>query len=316
MPISLATSLIASAGRLDGTDAKRLWVFIDKLEDNPAHPSLSLERVTQARDGNFWSGRISQSLRAIIHQDGDTRTVLYAGKHDDAYDWVRTRTLTRNTAMGALQIVESPARIEETLRVVASQARGIFDPYSDEYLLSLGLPPEWLPALRKVVNIELLYEVTDSLPKDVQDRLLDVADGKLVTPPIPIALDRPAQESPDTRNEFFTLDDMAEFRKLLDAPLATWLVFLHPTQRKLADGSYRGPLKVTGSAGTGKTVVALHRARNLARHGKRVFLTSYTKALCANLQTALRLLCDQAELSRITVTTVHSRALAIVQAAE
>ncbi|MGH2410834.1 MAG: UvrD-helicase domain-containing protein, partial [Chloroflexota bacterium] len=256
------------------------------------------------------------NLRAIIHQDGESRTVLYAGQHDKAYDWARTRVLSRNAAIGALQIVESPTVLEATLGVVPAKAAGLFDAYEDGYLLSLGVPPDWLAAVRKVVNLDLLYEVTDQLPKDVQDRLLDLADGKVVAPPIPVALDRPAQESPDTRSEFVLLDDMAEFRKLLDAPLATWLVFLHPTQRRLATGAYRDPLKITGSAGTGKTVVALHRARQLAAQGKQVFLTSYTKALCANLETSLRLLCDQEELSRITVTTVHARALAIVQAVD
>ncbi|HVA91918.1 MAG TPA: UvrD-helicase domain-containing protein, partial [Chloroflexota bacterium] len=313
MPVSLATSLIASAGRLAGTDAKQLWAFVEKLEENPAHPSLSLERLTQVRDPHFWSARISRNLRAIIHQNGDSRPVLYAGQHDKAYDWARTRVLTRNSAIGALQIVESPAVLEDTLSAISPKARGIFDPYSDDYLMRLGTPPDWLPAVRKIVNVDLLYEVTDQLPKDVQDRLLDLADGKVVTTPIPVALDRPARESPDTQSEFVLLDDMAEFRKLLEAPLATWLVFLHPTQRRLATGAYRGPLKITGSAGTGKTVVALHRARQLAARGKRVFLTSYTKALCANLEASLRLLCDQTELSRITVTTVHARALTIVQ---
>ena len=316
MPVSLATSLIASAGKLAGTDAKQLWAFVEKLEENPAHPGLSLERLIQARDPHFWSARISRNLRAIIHQDGDSRTVLYAGQHDKAYDWARTRVLTRNSAIGALQIVESPTVLEETLSAVSPKARGLFDPYSDDYLMHLGTPPDWLPAVRKIINVDLLYEVTNQLPKDVQDRLLDLADGKVVTAPIPVTLDRPARESPDTQSEFVLLDDMAEFRKLLEAPLATWLVFLHPTQRRLATGVYRGPLKITGSAGTGKTVVALHRARQLAARGKRVFLTSYTKALCTNLEVSLRLLCDQEELSRITVTTVHARALAIVQAVD
>lgn len=310
----IAETWIASATALPAPDAKRAWEFYFKYKDNPAHPSLSLERISQSKEHTFWSGRISQKLRAVLHQDGVERAVVFAGPHDTAYEWARSHRLERNAMTGALQVIQSPTAVEAAFPPVAPQAAGLFAAHDDAYLLSLGLPPDWLPTVRKIVTEDQLLDVAGRLPEEVQDRLLDLADGRLVTPPVPLPPNRPAIESPDTRRSFFVIDNDADLHKMLEAPLATWLVFLHPSQQRLATGSFKGPLKVTGSAGTGKTVVALHRARNLAAQGRRVLFTTYVKALCTNLESALALLCVAEERDRITVSTVHSVALALVQA--
>jgi superfamily I DNA/RNA helicase len=106
------------------------------------------------------------------------------------------------------------------------------------------------------------------------------------------------------------LDDL---ERLLAAPLSTWIAFLHPSQRGIATAAFSGPAKVTGSAGTGKTVVALHRARHLARQGRRVLLTSFVTTLCENMERGLRMLCTAEELARIEVRTVHQVARQIAE---
>ena len=96
--------------------------------------------------------------------------------------------------------------------------------------------------------------------------------------------------------------------------MARWIAFLHPTQRALVDRDFSGPAKVTGAAGTGKTVVALHRARHLARCGHRVWLTSFVTTLCDNLARQLDLITTPTERERITVGTVDQQALALAGA--
>ena len=54
-------------------------------------------------------------------------------------------------------------------------------------------------------------------------------------------------------------------QRALDFPWEKWTVFLHPEQRQWVERDYTGPARVSGSAGTGKTIVALHRAAHLAR---------------------------------------------------
>jgi len=313
MDMMFADSWIASATNLSATDAKRAWEFCLKLRENPAHPSLSLERITKAKDKHLWSGRINQGLRAIMHHDGDRRILLYAGQHDDAYTWAHTHTLELNAVTGVLQIVTAPTEVEGRLPDRSPRSVGLFDEHQDAYLLSLGLPPNWLPTIRKITTDDQLDSVLSDLPEEVADRLYRLALGELVAPPAPVATAQSPLESPDTRRRFFALEGETELRTLLEAPLSTWLVFLHPSQRRLADGTFNGPLKITGSAGTGKTVVALHRARRLAAQGKRVLLTSHVSTLCEILKSNARLLCSPDEFDRITVTTVDSMALSLLR---
>src|SRR5206468_1277784 len=65
---------------------------------------------------------------------------------------------------------------------------------------------------------------------------------------------------------------------------------LHPAQRALVEREFAGPARVSGSAGTGKTVVALHRAVHLARRHPeaRVLLTTFSDTLANALRTKLR----------------------------
>jgi hypothetical protein len=315
MPVIMATTLPTSVSKLSGTDAKRLWDFVCKFMQDPTQPGISLERVQEAKDDRLWAGRISGNLRAILHKDGDTWTILYAGHHDQAYQWASFRSVERHVKTGALQIVVSPETVIEQIAVRNTESVGLFDGHEDEYLVSLGLPLSWLPTIRKVIDVDVLFEILPSLPEEVQHRFVDLAAGKLVAPPVPIRPEEPLLQSEDNRRRFFVLEDNADLLRMLEAPLATWIAFLHPSQKRLATDSFKGPLKITGSAGTGKTVVALHRARHLARQGRRVLLTTYVSTLCANLERNLALLCSAIELENITVSTVHSQALALLKGA-
>lgn len=308
MPILISEDWMDSTADLAQADYRRTNEFVKKFRQNPANPGISLERVTDAKEKNVWSARVTQGLRAIVHKDSDNWTLLYAGQHDDAYKWAETHQIQRHRVTGALQIVASTHLVDQQIEARDRVAPGLFDKHEDAYLLSLGLPESWIPTMRKVNSEDLLYEVVDKLPTDVAERLLDLADGKFVTPPPPVSLEKSAFESEDTRRRFVVLDDNLEMLEALDAPLARWMAFLHPSQRKLVEGTFNGPVKVTGSAGTGKTVVAMHRARYQARQGKRVLLTSYVNTLCQNIKGNLQMFCNKDELDKITVNTIHAQA--------
>lgn len=312
MPVLIDQSLPKAVSKLSANEAKRVWTFLTKFLENSAHPSLKLERVTKTKNQNLWSARISQELRAIVYKDGETWTVLHADHHDAAYHWAMTKQVGRHSKTGALQIIASPEIVEQEvqgLKVTSDKLPSIFKTYKDDYLVSLGVPENWLPTLRKICTEEVLLDVVLDLPLDVGERLLDVAAGKLVTPPLPISPDQPLSEGLDGQRRFYVLKDNDDLMRMLEAPLDTWIAFLHSSQQALATGDFSGPVKITGGAGTGKTVVAMHRARYLARQGKRVLLTSYVKTLCENIERNLALLCTEKERALITVSTVHKQAL-------
>lgn len=269
MTVMLCKSFFKSLETLNAPDTKRVTDFMAKFHANPANPGISLERVTRIKDKNLWSARITVGLRAIIYKESDTWALMYAGQHDDAYAWASTHKIELNARTGALQIVEFTESVEALLPEKTQEQPGLFDAHNDDYLLSLGLPPNWLPVIRKLVEDNDLLTVLDKLPEEVGERLFRLATGELVTPPV-VSVDQPTSENEDTQRRFITVKSGSELAKLLEAPMASWIGFLHPSQRKLATGSFKGAVKVTGTAGTGKSVVAMHRARYLAQQGKRV----------------------------------------------
>jgi superfamily I DNA/RNA helicase len=95
---------------------------------------------------------------------------------------------------------------------------------------------------------------------------------------------------PAARMSFAWIENNAELRRVIEGgDFGAWRVFLHPEQRKYAKRSYAGPFRLAGGAGTGKTVVLLHRARMLARRSPdaRVLLTTFTTNLAEQLRTDL-----------------------------
>ncbi len=298
---------------LSNEDRGKILTFVGKFQDDPSHPSLSLERVQRARSDNVWAARVSKELRAIAFKDGADWVLVYVDRHDAAYKWAENRSIERHSHTGDLQIVEIPTAAAVDSGAATSQRRGIFGRYDEDYLLSLGAPPGWLPVIRQISSEDELIEVLQKMPEDVAERLFDLASGKLVTPPDPIVSIAAAAKSEEQSSHLFVIRTQDDLRPLLDAPMAKWIAFLHPTQRKLAYGDFNGAVKITGSAGTGKTVVAMHRAKHLAGQGKRVLFTSFVNNLCHNLRRNLRLFCADSELRRITVSTVHNLALELLK---
>jgi AAA domain/UvrD-like helicase C-terminal domain len=285
--------------------------FLTLFHSNPKQPGISLERLSGISK-QLWSARVTQDLRAVLYQEGDSWLLLHVDHHDAAYRWAERRDIGRHPITGALQILDVVETVVEK-KVEKKIAAGLFDDRKDDYLLSLGVPPTWLPVLRQVASDDQLLEVAGKLPEDVFDRLLRLNAGELVTPPAPVPVSKPLEVAARASAGFYVVTDAAELAAVLSAPLDRWIAFLHPSQRSTVEATPRGAVKVTGSAGTGKTVVAMHRARGLARRGLRVLLTSFVSTLCDNLQRNLRKLCTKEELARIAVTTIDKQALAIAR---
>ncbi len=318
MELALAKTFWESAGELAPDDRRRVFDFVNKFYANPDSPGISLERVKQARDPDIWSARVTQGLRAIVHKSGNRTLVLYAGQHDDAYDWAARRRLSAHPVTGAVQIIETAEAVEQIF-AERPRAEAEIPPrfpereFADDYLLSLGVPDDWIPTLRRLRTDDEVLAVAGHLPEEVGERLLALADGELVTPPAPTKAEAPLPANADNLRRFYVVESESDLVQVLNQPLEAWIRFLHPSQRSLVTASFSGPAKVTGSAGTGKTVVAMHRARALARKGKHVLLTSFVGTLCRNIERNLRVLCTPEEMARVTVDTVLRQALQIAR---
>lgn len=321
-------NFLESYDKLTGTERKQATQFLDKFLTDPTLPSLSFKRLSKLKTNKIWACYVNMDLRAIIYREGNMASVMHVGHHDPAYRWAANNygSITEKSLTPLMPIEVDGNFIQDegddlpTKRGDSTKEGGdkpptpkYFTSYTEPYLISLGIPSELLPTVYQVSNDDELYELLDHLDENTGTYLLKLREGEFVVPPVKGTTKPNIEEdiSVGIKQRFTLLDEQGDLTRLLDAPSETWLAFLHPTQKKLVKNHFKGPVKIVGSAGTGKTVVALHRARQLSRNGKKVLLTTYTKALCANLQRQLRMLCTDDELKNITVSTVHAQVLDI-----
>lgn len=328
MNIKLDQRFFKAMEKLASVEQSAVNDFVLKFLRNPRHPSHHFERIQSARRSmNARSARVNDDLRVILFEVNDSFVLSYVGHHQAAYAWAKRNYCEPNPVTNQLQLVELPEilnqahhdRIARANMGVPKPASKIFDEHSDEYLRSLGVPSEWLPFLRELESTDDVLDHCESLPNDVYERLVELADGKKVPPVTP-----PTSEFggvlqgaiDDRQSGLYWPSDKSLIEASLKWPFDRWIGFLHPSQSALVEGVYLGPTKVSGSAGTGKTVVAMHRARVLAERGHLVLLTTYVGVLTQNIDRNLRKMCSQDDLHRITVSAVVTEAKKIVQCAD
>jgi hypothetical protein len=312
MQFMIADTFTKSLARLDKPAQALVKQAAFDFQVHPAHPGFHFHRLDRARDKQFWSFRVSEDLRIIVHRTPETFTLCYADHHDAAYTWAERRRLDVHPDTGAAQFVEIQEVVQQVMKHVEGEA-SLFATYDPEYLLALGIPPPWLDAVRHVGESGFTA-LLDHLPQEAAERLFDLACGRPVPRPVAQAAQDPFTH-PDAQRRFRVLDDQHELRRALEAPWEQWMVFLHPTQRAAVERSYSGPARVTGSAGTGKTVVALHRAAHLVQThpAARVLLTTFSRTLAVRLAPYADLLlgADTPSRQQLTIAHVHRVALGI-----
>jgi mRNA-degrading endonuclease RelE of RelBE toxin-antitoxin system len=295
MQFSIADTFTDSLARLTAEEQKAIKTTVFDLQVNPAQPGMQLHRIDKARDPNFWSVRGGRDLRLIVHKSESNLVLCYVDHHDRAYHWAERRRLVVHPTTGAAQLIEVRETVQEVIVPVYVEAEepapalpALFDDYEDEQLLQYGVPPEWLDDVKQADEESLLL-LTDHLPSEASEALLELATGG--SPPAPTLAPVGADPfaHPDAQRRFRVMQDVEELERALDSPWEKWTVFLHPAQRELVECDFGGPARVSGSAGTGKTIVALHRAVFLARTNPaaRVLLTTFSDALANALQARL-----------------------------
>jgi len=296
MEFRIADTFTDSLAKLTGEEQRAVKTTAFDLQMNPASPGMSFHKLSNARDKNFWSARVSGDLRIIIHKTKQSLLLCYVDHHDSAYNWASRRKLETHPKTGAAQLVE----VRETVQEIAipvyvpvespePEKQPIFAEIAAEELLGYGVPEEWLDDVR-AANEDTILDLADHLPSEAAEALLDLATGVKPQIPQPVPADVNPFDHPDAQRRFRLMTNVEELEQALDYPWEKWTVFLHPAQRELVERDYNGPARVSGSAGTGKTIVALHRAVYLTRSNPdaRVLLTTFSGTLANALRTKLK----------------------------
>lgn len=331
--IAMSDDFLKSFARIPRQNQQAVLSFVAKFRQNPLASSINYERINDAADAKMRSVRINDNLRGIVlkPETGDVYCLLWVDRHDDAYQWARRHRVAIHPDVGSLQIYgvqeTHPSTDEQTASVEAFQNNGLFASLRDREIRKLGVPEERLAAVRAVTSEAELEALESQLPDEAFEALYLFAAGepldRILAEQVPaetVDLDDfgAALTRDSTRRHFVVLTDDSDLEALLAAPLERWRVFLHPSQRKLVEGNKSGPVKVTGGAGTGKTVVAMHRARWLARQyaelpGRPIVFTTFTRTLAEDIRHNLALLCSPQELAKIQVINLDQWALGLVR---
>jgi superfamily I DNA/RNA helicase/mRNA-degrading endonuclease RelE of RelBE toxin-antitoxin system len=289
MKFCIAATFTEALTRLSAHEQKAVKTAAFDLQLNPAAPGLKLHRVDKSKDPNFWSVRVNDDIRLILHKSDSSLLLVHVGHHDAAYQWAERRKIERHPATGAMQLVERPVAASPTSGMEPPRKPKLFDNLRKFELMSFGVPEEWVDTVR-AADEDSLFEIIHHLPQEAQEALLKLAVGERPEPPQPAAADSDPLHHPDAQRRFRILTNTEELERALEFPWERWAVFLHPDQRQLVERAFAGPARVSGSAGTGKTIVALHRTVHLARREKtsRVLLTTFSAALASTLRYRLQ----------------------------
>ena len=316
--IAMSQDFLTAFAQLPRQKQSRVIDFITKFRENPRSPGINYEKVRNAYDPNMHSVRIDDAYRAIVVRQEETGVylLLWVDHHDKAYEWACRKRCKVNPSTGTVQVFDVQEEAIEVRQEVRA-APGIFDHVSEKDLLRLGIPEEKLAETRSITSVDELYALKSTYPEDAYEALEWLAHGFSVDEIHEVLFEdyeteqelepedfAAALNNPGTLKSFVVVEDDDELHAMLSAPLERWRVFLHPTQRKIVTRFFNGPARVTGGAGTGKTVVAMHRAKWLASQldaNGRVLFTTFTQNLAADIQENLRKICTPDELRKIEV---------------
>jgi hypothetical protein len=329
MNFLIADTFTSSFNRLSGQDQKAVKASVFDLQIDPTGNGLQLHRIDKCKDDHFWSARVNRDIRLIIHKTASSMLVAYVDHHDDAYAWAQRRRIEAHPTTGAIQIVEvrelvrsvarqeTPARQETfdlfppaPIAPVQVEPAKLFTALLDDALMSIGVPTDWLVDVRGATE-DGFFALAGHLPAEAAEALLEfAATGKLAVPP-PVAATDPYAH-PDALRRIRPIADQDELEQALAYPWEKWGVFLHPSQREIVERSFAGPARVAGSAGTGKTVVALHRAVRLAREtpSARILLASFSQPLAEALTAKVSVLAPDTGTIVPRITTASFQGIA------
>ncbi len=323
MEFRIADTFTYSLSRLTSDEQKSAKTTAFDLQVNPTGTGHGFHKLEKSRDKNFWSVKVNTDIRLIVHKTQNSFLLCYVDHHDKAYDWAERRKLETHPTTGAAQLVEVRETVTEILipvykptEVAPTRKPLLFENTTDEELLSYGVPLEWIADVKKA-NEDSLLLLADRLPAEAAEALIELATGgkpRVIQPATPVT--NPF-DHPDAQRRFRVMNNLNALKTALEYPWEKWTVFLHPEQQQWVDRAYNGPARVSGSAGTGKTIVALHRAVTLAKAhpDARVLLTTYSDTLANALHTKLtRLIGNEPRLAeRIDVYSIDAIGLRLAK---
>ena len=318
--VAISADFFTSFAALPKHIQTKVTDFITKFKSNPQGPGINYEKIKDAADKKICSVRIDDTYRGIVVRQEGTGIylLLWIDHHDEAYAWARSKKCAVNKETGNIQVFN--VQKLESENIESEGNTGVFSHFSKSDLVKLGVPQEQVNYVKSIKSAEEFYESREALPADAYEYLEWLINDIPVHEVLEMAAENnsthstsdsmeSALKNPGTRKSFLIVEGEKELEEMLSAPLERWRVFLHPTQRKISEADYSGPARILGGAGTGKTVVAMHRAKQLSTKMKasgKLLFTTFTANLADDILANLKSICTAQELRKIEVTNLDA----------
>lgn len=316
--VAISSGFLTAFAALPRKIQGKVTDFINKFRNNPIALGINYEKIYSAMDEKICSVRIDDTYRGIVARQEETGVylLLWVDHHDEAYAWAARKKCVVNKLTGNIQIFD----VVSDVATETSGEPNLFSMVGNDSLIELGIPEELIPFIKSFRNTIEFYQAKASLPVDTYEILEYLANGfaldevkvlfKTEAEPEAVEDDLArALQNDGSKTSFVVLEGEDELRRIMAEPLEKWRIFLHPAQRQLVEKDFSGSYRVLGGAGTGKTVVAMHRAKYLASKlsGKeRILFTTFTSNLAGDIKDNLRKICSVEELRRIEVINLDA----------
>lgn len=325
--VAMYDNFLDAYSKLPKQMQKKAREQIEKFRTNPRAGGMHYEKLVHAKDPNYHSFRLNNDYRAIVYEPKgqDVYILVHVANHEGAYNWANSHQIDINENNGSIQIINMESAKEQVQQITESKKpdhQGLFKSVKDKHILKLGVPEVLLPAIRAIDAEWELDQLQGYLPQESTDALFMLASGYTIEETLlefessstaedvnPDDFEK-ALENTTSQLRFCLVEDENAMAEILNAPLEKWRVFLHPSQNKLVQMNSKGPVRVLGGAGTGKTVVAMHRAKWLAENhlqeDQKVLFTTFTVNLAADIQNNLNKICSTQTLKKIEVKSIDA----------
>lgn len=332
-------NILKNFSKLPGKVQKRVAELIDEFQQDPQSPAIGMHPLQGTMLDPKVRGvtKLPDGYRAIViaPEQGDTYVLVHIDAHDKAYDWAKNKRFEVHQMTGVFQVFDAEqvdavaAETKTKVYAAASEPTYPLAKLTDEQLFSAGVPEPLIPAVKSIKSDAALEALAEYLPPDCRDVLFGLAAGMSLDEAREemlfagnVGVEAAKAEGPGDFSQIRTapnfdlvlVENEEALKEILESSLEEWRVFLHPYQRKLVNWKTKGPMKITGAAGTGKTVALIHRAVQLARKlsvaSDKVLITTFTTNLSYTIRNAVEKLAPDVA-GKIDVTNLHSLARTI-----
>jgi superfamily I DNA/RNA helicase/mRNA-degrading endonuclease RelE of RelBE toxin-antitoxin system len=316
--VAISSDFLTAFAALPRKIQGKVTDFINKFRNNPIAPGINYEKINGALDDKICSVRMDDTYRGIVARQDETGVylLLWVDHHDEAYTWAARKRCVVNKLTGNIQLYD----VVTDIVTKPIDQPNLFSGIANESLTQIGVPEEILPFVKSFRDISEFYQAKPYLPADAYEVLEYLANGFSLDEVKELFRKEPEATAPEgdlaqalqrdsNKTSFVVLEGEEELRRIMAEPLEKWRIFLHPAQRRLVEKDLSGSYRVLGGAGTGKTVVAMHRAKYLASRlpgTGRILFTTFTANLAGDIKDNLRKICSVEELRRIEVINLDA----------